>query len=103
MKEMLHYLAKEMKAQVKEDSDPIVSALQYSISSDNDSLLETKNQTNINITPEDAKIIVQVHHNLNDENQKILRDSMQESEEEYTKILKFCTEQYTEEEIPDVN
>ena len=100
MKEMIRYLAKEMKASVKES---LIPALQLAVYTDETVIVEAKNGIDIHITPKDASIISHVHDSLNEDNQITMRDMMLESEEEYTKILNFCKEQSIEEESNHVN
>ena len=100
MKEMIRYLAKEMKASIKES---LIPALQLAVYTDETVIVEAKNGIDIHITPKDASIISHVHDSLNEDNQTTMRDMMLESEEEYTKILNFCKEQSIEEESNHVN
>ena len=100
MKEMIQYLAKEMKAQMKES---LIPALQSAVYTNETVVVEAKNGIDIHITPNDASIISHVHDSLNEDNQTTMRDMMLESEEEYTKILNFCKEQFIEEESNHVN
>lgn len=100
MKDMIHYLAKEMKANMKES---LVPALQTAKYTNETVVVEAKNGVDIHITPQDASMISHVHDSLNEDNQKTMRDLMIESEEEYTRILNFCKEQFIEEESNHVN
>tara|TARA_B100001094_G_scaffold55269_1_gene50813 strand:+ start:4888 stop:6081 length:1194 start_codon:yes stop_codon:yes gene_type:complete len=100
MKEMIRYLAKEMKATMKES---LIPALQLAVYTDETVIVEAKNGIDIHITPKEASMISSIHDSLNEDNQDTMRNLMVESEEEYEKILNFCKEQFIEEESNHVN
>lgn len=100
MKDMIHYLAKEMKAHIKES---LIPALQLAMYTDETAIVEAKNGIDIHITPKDASLISHIHDNLNEDNQNTMRQLMLESEEDYAKILDFCKKQFIEEESNHVN
>ena len=100
MKEMIRYLAKEMKASMKES---LIPALQLAVYTDETVIVEAKNGIDIHITPKEASMISSIHDSLNEDNQDTMRNLMVESEEEYEKILNFCKEQFIEEESNHVN
>jgi len=74
----------------------IISTLQEVISNTNDILFESKDGTNIHITLEDACNLVSVHDTLTKENQTKMRSLLEESEQNYTKVLDFCNRQFDE-------
>jgi hypothetical protein len=74
----------------------IISTLQESISTTDGVLFESKDGTNIHITLEDACSLVSVHDTLTQDNQVKMRSLLEESEQEYTKVLDFCNKQFNE-------
>ena len=94
---MLDFLSAEMKA-VKEETtmNDIISSIQEALESENGVNFEPKDGTNIYITQEDATNLTSVHDTLIEENQKKMRALLEESEEDYTKVLEFCNNQFDE-------
>jgi hypothetical protein len=94
---MIGFLAKEMKA-IKEETtmNDIISSIQEALESENGVNFEPKDGTNIHITQEDATNLTSVHDTLIEENQKKMRALLEESEEDYTKVLDFCNNQFDE-------
>ena len=94
---MIGFLAKEMKA-IKEETamNDIISSIQEALSDENGTIFESKDGTNIYITQEDAFNLTSVHDTLNEDNQVKMRSLLESSEEEYTKVLTFCNNQFNE-------
>ena len=94
---MMDFLAHEMKA-IKEDitMNNIISSIQEALSDDNGVIFEFKDETNIHITQKDAINLTSVHDTLNEDNQNKMRVLLEESENEYTKVLDFCNKQFNE-------
>ena len=59
-------------------------------------IFEFKDETNIHITQKDAINLTSVHDTLNEDNQNKMRVLLEESENEYTKVLDFCNKQFNE-------
>ena len=76
----------------------IIKAIQEVLNTDDVVIFETKDGTNIHITPENAESIVNVHDSLNKTNQQKMRSLMENSDEDYIRILNFCENQDTNEE-----
>ena len=74
----------------------IISTLQEAIYTPDGVLFESKDGTNIHITLEDACSLVSVHDTLTQDNQSKMRSLLEESEQEYTKVLNFCNKQFNE-------
>ena len=72
----------------------IIKALQEVLSEKKEVVFETKDGTNIHITPEHAYSIVSVHDTLNKENQQTMRGMLEESEDKFIKVLQFCDKQF---------
>ena len=94
---MTDFLSKEMKA-IKEDitMNNIISSLQEALSNNSSVEFESKDGTNIHITQEDATNLTSIHDTLNEDNQKKMRALLDESEEDYVKVLDFCNNQFNE-------
>jgi len=94
---MMDFLSHEMKA-IKEDTtmNNIILSIQEALSDENGIVFESKDGTNIHITQEDALNITSVHDTLNEDNQTKMRSLLESSEEEYTKVLTFCNNQFNE-------
>ena len=94
---MTDFLSKEMKA-IKEDitMDNIISSLQEALSNNSSVEFESKDGTNIHITQKDAINLTSVHDTLNEDNQKKMRALLESSEDEYVKVLEFCSKQFNE-------
>ena len=94
---MTDFLSKEMKA-IKEDitMNNIISSLQEALSDNSGVEFESKDGTNIHITQKDAVNLTSVHDTLNEDNQKKMRALLESSEDEYTKVLEFCSKQFNE-------
>ena len=74
----------------------IISILQEAISVPDGVFFESKDGTNIHITLEDACTLVSVHDTWTQDNQVKMRSLLEESEQEYTKVLDFCNKQFNE-------
>ena len=72
----------------------IIKALQEVLSEKKEVVFETKDGTNIHITPEHAYSIVSVHDTLNKDNQQSMRGMLEESEDKFIKVLQFCDKQF---------
>jgi hypothetical protein len=72
----------------------IISTLQEVLTEKKEVVFETKDGTNIHITPEHACSIVSVHDTLNKENQQTMRGMLEESENNFIKVLQFCDKQF---------
>ena len=94
---MMDFLSNEMKA-IKEETtmNDIISSIQEALDNENGVKFEPKDGTNIHITQEDATNLTSVHDTLNEDNQKKMRALLEESEEDYTKVLNFCNNQFNE-------
>ena len=76
----------------------IITSLQETIETETESLFEAKDGSNIHITSEDAYSLVSVHDSLSLENQKKMRDLLEESGDNFFKVLSFCHERLIEED-----
>ena len=76
----------------------IIKAIQEVLTTDDVVIFETKNGSNIHITPDNVESIVNVHDSLNKTNQQKMRSLMENSDEDYIRILNFCENQDTNEE-----
>ena len=76
----------------------IVSTLQEVLSTENEVIFEAKDGSSIHIEPEHAYTLVSVHDTMNTNNQKKMRDMLEESEESFIRVLTFCDSQFNEEE-----
>ena len=81
-------LAKDMKASVNEST--VIGAIREAYTSEDGVIYTLKDYEMIHILPEDANDIIQIHDNLNAENQAVLREMLSETEESYQKVLNFC-------------
>ena len=85
---MIKNLAKDMKASINEGN--VIDAIKEAYSLEDGVIYTLKDSENIHILPEDASSIIQIHDQLNGDNQTILRDMLSETEESYYKVLDFC-------------
>jgi len=85
---MIKNLAKDMKASINEGN--VIDAIKEAYSLEDGVIYTLKDSKNIHILPEDASSIIQIHDQLNGDNQTILRDMLSETEESYYKVLDFC-------------
>ena len=85
-----------MKASINESN--VIDAMRESYSSESGVLYTLKDLENIHILPKDAESIIQIHDNLNEDNQTILREMLSETEESYYKVLYFCNEKCSKEQ-----
>jgi len=76
----------------------IIKAIQEVLNSNDVVIFETKNGSSIHITPENAEYIVSVHDHLTKSNQEKMRSLMENSDEDYIRILNFCENQDANEE-----
>jgi hypothetical protein len=88
-------LAKDMKASVNESR--VIGAIREAYISEDGVIYTLKDLENIHILPKDAESIIQIHDNLNEDNQTILREMLSETEESYYKVLDFCNEKCSKE------
>ena len=72
----------------------IIKALQEVMTEKKEVVFETKDGTNIHITPEHAYSLSSVHDILTPHNQKIMRDMLEESEDKFIRVLNFCDGQF---------
>ena len=72
----------------------IIKALQEVMTEKKEVVFETKDGTNIHITPEHAYSLSSVHDILAPHNQKIMRDMLEESEDKFIRVLNFCDGQF---------
>ena len=89
-------LAKDMKASINENV--VIGAIREAYISENGVIYTLKDLENIHILPKDAESIIQIHDNLNEDNQTILREMLSETEESYYKVLDFCNEKCSKEQ-----
>jgi len=91
MEEMLYFIAKDMKAEIKEDfdDDRIIKSLQDIILSEEPMRVILNDDSVVQISLSEAKNIVKVHDNLNIDNQQTMRKSLLESKEQFEKIVNF--------------
>jgi len=76
----------------------IIKSLQEVLNNQEPIVFETKDGSSIHIEPEHAVSLASVHDNMNKENQEKMRNMMEESEEQFVKVLSFCNSQLNEEE-----
>ena len=76
----------------------IISTLQESLSEQNEVSFDAKDGSIIHITLEDACNLVAVHDTLIEDNQVKMRSLLENSEDDYNKVLDFCNRQFNEEE-----
>jgi len=76
----------------------IISTLQEVTNTGDTVIFEAEDGANIHITPDHAYHIVSVHDSLNKENQKTMRNMMENSEEDFIRVLTFCKEQFRKED-----
>mgnify|MGYP001224668876 CR=1 FL=1 len=76
----------------------IVKSLQEALNTEEEVIFEAKDGSNIHITPEHAYSLVSVHDNLERDNQVKMRELLEESEEDFIKVLSFCEKQFNEED-----
>ena len=93
---MIKNLAKDMKASVNEST--VIGAIREAYISEDGVIYTLKDLENIHILPKDAESIIQIHDNLNEDNQTILREMLSETEESYYKVLDFCNEKCSKEQ-----
>ena len=72
----------------------IISTLQEVLTEKKEVVFETKDGASIHITPEHACSIVSVHDTLNKDNQQTMRGMLEESEDNFIKVLQFCDKQF---------
>ncbi len=76
----------------------IIPTLQEVTNTAKPMIFEAEDGANIHITPDHAYHIVSVHDSLNKENQQTMRSMMENSEEDFIKVLTFCEEQFRKED-----
>jgi hypothetical protein len=76
----------------------IISTLQEALSEQNGVSFDAKDGSDIHITLEDACNLVAVHDTLIEDNQVKMRSLLENSEDDYNKVLDFCNRQFNEEE-----
>jgi hypothetical protein len=74
----------------------IITSLQEVITYENTLLFETKDGSIIHIGPVDAQNLVTIHDSMNRENQAKMRSLLEESEDDFNKMLTFCHNQIDE-------
>ena len=88
---MLYFIAKDMKAEIKEnvDDSSIIKTLQNIILSEEPIRFKLNDGSDVKITLPEAKTLVKAHDNLNISNQQTMRNSLIESKNEFDKIMNF--------------
>ena len=91
VEEMLYFIAKDMKAEIKEnvDDSSIIKTLQNIILSEEPIRFKLNDGSDVKITLPEAKTLVKAHDNLNISNQQTMRNSLIESKNEFDKIMNF--------------
>jgi len=91
VEEMLYFIAKDMKAEIKENTEDsvIIKTLQNIIMSEEPIKVTLNDDCSVKISLVEAKGLVKAHDNLNINNQRIMRNSLMESKESFDKIMNF--------------
>jgi hypothetical protein len=89
LEELLYFLAKDMKAVIKEETNNVSRILQEIILTEEPMKVLLNDDSSVKISLNDAKCLVAVHDNLHKDNQNKMRYSLTESKEEFNKIMNF--------------
>ena len=91
VEEMLYFIAKDMKAEIKENTDDfaIIKTLQNIILSEEPIKITLNDDCVVKMNLSEAKVLVKAHDNLNISNQQTMRISLTESKESFDKIMNF--------------
>jgi len=81
----------------------IISSLQEVIITEETVSFEAKDGSIIHIEPEIAYDLVAIHDSMNQENQVKMRQLLEESEEDFSKVLSFCSKQLDNKGDENVN